>query len=158
MKGSRSPRVPLFGGAATLLLGLLLVVTGIPNVQADLYCGEHNCYHVLEVEPTADVAEIRRAYRQLSLVWHPDRNSAPEATERFRLIATAYETLRDAETRTDYDYMLLHPEEVVGNVYRYYRRRAPKVDVTPIFVGTVSLISVLQVRAVCTMSDMRTCL
>lgn len=29
----------------------------------------------------------------------------------FRLIATAYETLKDEQTRTDYDYYLDHPEE-----------------------------------------------
>ena len=45
-------------------------------------------------------------------------------------VATAYETLRDEESRADYDYMLDHPEEMWRNMYRYYRRRVgPKVDV-----------------------------
>ena len=34
-------------------------------------------------------------------------------------IATAYETLRDEESRTEYDYMLEHPEEMWRNYYRY---------------------------------------
>ena len=33
-------------------------------------------------------------------------------------IATAYETLRDEESRTEYDYMLEHPEEMWRNYYR----------------------------------------
>jgi len=39
-------------------------------------------------------AAVRRAYRREALRWHPDKNPAPEATERFRLIAEAYEVLR----------------------------------------------------------------
>ena len=33
-------------------------------------------------------------------------------------IATAYETLRDEESRAEYDYMLEHPEEMWRNYYR----------------------------------------
>ena len=52
------------------------------------------------------------------------------AEKKFMQIATAYETLRDEESRADYDYMLEHPEEMWRNYYRYYRRRVgPKVDV-----------------------------
>ena len=52
------------------------------------------------------------------------------AEKKFHKIAIAYETLRDEESRADYDYMLDHPEEMWRNYYRYYRRRVgPKVDV-----------------------------
>lgn len=48
---------------------------------------------VLGVAPDAGHAELKRAYRRLAMRWHPDRNSSPEAAERFKEIGAAYEAL-----------------------------------------------------------------
>ncbi|XP_053157024.1 dnaJ homolog subfamily C member 25 [Hemicordylus capensis] len=116
-----------------------------------LYCGKLVCYDVLGVSREASKAEIARAYRQLALRYHPDRQRDPDgrgaesAEEKFLLIATAYETLKDEETRKDYDYMLDHPEEYYSHYYHYYSRRlAPKVDVRIVILVTVCAISVFQ--------------
>ncbi|KAF7244645.1 hypothetical protein EYD10_09232 [Varanus komodoensis] len=118
-----------------------------------LYCGKLVCYDVLGVSRDASKAEIARAYRQLALRYHPDRQREPDpdgrgvegAQEKFLLIATAYETLKDEETRKDYDYMLDHPEEYYSHYYHYYSRRlAPKVDVRIVILVTVCAISVFQ--------------
>ena len=102
--------------------------------MVDIYCGEQNCYDLLGVSRDADRREISKAYRRLAQKWHPDMFRTLEdkevAEKKFMKIATAYETLRDEESRADYDYMLDHPEEMWRNYYRYYRRRVgPKVDV-----------------------------
>ncbi len=60
-------------------------------------------YEVLGVERDADEAQIKRAYRKLALQNHPDRNSDPEAQERFKEAGEAYEVLRDPEKRRIYD-------------------------------------------------------
>lgn len=52
-----------------------------------------NPYSVLGVSRDAAPAELKRAYRRLAMRWHPDRNSAPEATERFKQIQAAYAQL-----------------------------------------------------------------
>ena len=52
---------------------------------------------------TATSADIKRAYRKLSLKYHPDKNSAPDAAEKFAEIGTAYEVLSDDEKRSLYD-------------------------------------------------------
>jgi DnaJ domain len=66
-------------------------------------------YELLEVEPKANAAELRRAFRQLSKRYHPDTTSLPEAEAReaFRQLQQAYLTLSDPERRRAYDAGLL---------------------------------------------------
>ena len=60
-------------------------------------------YDVLGVPKGADKDEIKAAYRKLALQYHPDRNKAPEAGERFKEISEAYAVLSDEEKRSQYD-------------------------------------------------------
>jgi DnaJ-domain-containing protein 1 len=60
-------------------------------------------YAVLGVPVDADQIAIKSSYRQLALLFHPDRTKDPDATERFRLIQKAYETLSDSTRREAYD-------------------------------------------------------
>ena len=61
-------------------------------------------YEVLGVARNAPAEEIKRAYRQMALKHHPDRNPGNrEAEERFKEAAEAYSVLGDPEKRTTYD-------------------------------------------------------
>lgn len=60
-------------------------------------------YDVLGVDKSAGLAEIKKAYRKLALQWHPHKNSAPEANNKFKEINEAYEILTDSEKRSAYD-------------------------------------------------------
>ncbi len=65
-------------------------------------------YRLLGVAPQADADALKSNYRRLSRVFHPDRQGGSEAaTERFKLIATAYAELREEESRARYDRLLL---------------------------------------------------
>lgn len=65
-------------------------------------------YDVLHVAPNATATELRQAYRQQALHWHPDKNSDPDAEERFKDINTAWQVLSDDNKRAAYDHSLLH--------------------------------------------------
>ena len=104
------------------------------------------------VEANATARQVQKAFRNVSLTLHPDKNPSPTAADEFRRIANAYEVcherlqsaccpfmlqqvrtdpavvpackiLNDNATRGDYDYALAHPQEHMLNQYRYYRNR-----------------------------------
>ncbi|MBI2901178.1 MAG: molecular chaperone DnaJ [Planctomycetes bacterium] len=61
-------------------------------------------YVVLGVARTATTDEIRKAYRNLALKYHPDRNPGDKEAERkFKEISQAYDVLSDPEKRKKYD-------------------------------------------------------
>lgn len=68
-----------------------------------------NYYELLQVSPKADPEIIEAAYRRLALKYHPDHNPAPEATLRMQTINEAYNTLKDAQRRAEYDCLLAEP-------------------------------------------------
>ncbi|XGW00291.1 MAG: J domain-containing protein [Leptolyngbya sp. BL-A-14] len=62
-------------------------------------------YGLMGLHPSASVREIRRAYRELSKLYHPDTTSlsAAIATAKFQQLNEAYATLSNPERRTIYD-------------------------------------------------------
>ena len=60
-------------------------------------------YTTLGLGSAASLAEVKKAFRQKASFWHPDKNAAPQAAERFRAVQTAYEVLCDADRRQAYD-------------------------------------------------------
>ena len=67
------------------------------------YDVEINYYAILELEHTAATSnEIKKSYRKLARIQHPDKGGDPEE---FKKLANAYEILMDEETRRVYDFM-----------------------------------------------------
>jgi DnaJ-class molecular chaperone len=60
-------------------------------------------YDILGVSRNASESEIKKAYRKMSLEYHPDKNSSPSASSKFQEINEAYETLGDVQKRKQYD-------------------------------------------------------
>lgn len=60
-------------------------------------------YDTLGVKPDATDAEIKRAYRKLARKFHPDVSKESGAEEKFKSVNEAYEALKDAERRREYD-------------------------------------------------------
>jgi DnaJ-class molecular chaperone len=60
-------------------------------------------YEVLGVSKSASPDELKKAYRKLALEWHPDRNKAANASEKFKEINEAYAVLSDPQKKQTYD-------------------------------------------------------
>ncbi|KAK5654130.1 hypothetical protein OQA88_7561 [Cercophora sp. LCS_1] len=74
-------------------------------------------YKILGLEKSADETQVKKAYRKLAIIHHPDKNPGDENAEaRFKDISEAYETLSDPQKRARYDSGddLIDPSDMFG--------------------------------------------
>jgi len=89
-----------------------------------------NYYDILGIAEDANLDEIKKAYRKLSMKFHPDKNENDVFfSDLFKRITEAYETLADPQRRGRYDTMLKSQiiDDVLENDYSY----ADEADSTP---------------------------
>ena len=72
-------------------------------------------YEVLGVGKDADNKELKTAFRSLARKFHPDKNDAPDADEKFKEIQEAYAILSDDDKRRTYDRFGHNPP--VGSIF-----------------------------------------
>jgi len=74
--------------------------------SCESYFGSKDLYGILEIEKTATIAELKKAYYKQALKVHPDRvpeEEKAEATEKFKVLAKINEVLSDDNRRALYD-------------------------------------------------------
>ncbi|KAH1177060.1 dnaJ homolog subfamily C member 1 [Mauremys mutica] len=81
-----------------------------------------NFYGFLGLPQDASSADIRKAYRKLSLTLHPDKNKDENAETQFRQLVAIYEVLKDEERRKRYDDILINGLPDWRQPVFYYRR------------------------------------
>ncbi len=82
-------------------------------------------YTALGISSAATLADVKKAFRQKASFWHPDKNNALDAAERFRAAQQAYQVLADAEKRQAYDdnrrrNLLDSPIDTARDIWRSY--------------------------------------
>ncbi|KAK5729489.1 Chaperone protein dnaJ [Elasticomyces elasticus] len=80
-------------------------------------CGATAFYDILGLESvkgTCSDAEIKKAYRKLSLLTHPDKNGYEGADEAFKMVSRAFQVLSDAEKKSKFDRYGGDPESRFG--------------------------------------------
>ena len=78
-----------------------------------LSCDASNPYEVLEVGYEASDVELKRKYRLLSILVHPDKNKHERAKDAFHTLEKAYKTLADPEKRRMYQRVMREARERV---------------------------------------------
>lgn len=86
----------LSNSISSILVLLVLLVAVVGAKKTDFY-------KLLGISRDATPKEIKKAYRQKSLEFHPDKNKEEGASEKFAEIAYAYEVLTDEEKKEIYD-------------------------------------------------------
>ncbi|KAE8626509.1 hypothetical protein XENTR_v10006648 [Xenopus tropicalis] len=71
--------------------------------MADIPEEDLNPFQVLGVEVNASDAELKKAYRQLAVLVHPDKNNHPRAEEAFKVLRAAWDTVSNPEKRREYE-------------------------------------------------------
>jgi len=89
-----------------------------------------NCYELLGVSTSANNAELRKAFRQLSKQLHPDTTSLPsdEATRQFQNVCEAYDLLSDPVLRANYDLFLEQENNLISQKKESYLKNIEPVQ------------------------------
>jgi len=87
----------------TVVLSLLFIWL-LVSVSADGVVQSFDPFSILEIDSGADAKAIKKAYRKLSLKFHPDKNPGDRAAEaKFMMISKAYEALTDETARENWE-------------------------------------------------------
>jgi DnaJ-class molecular chaperone len=84
-------------------------------------------YAALGLASSATLTDIKKAYRQKAAYYHPDRNDAEDAADRFRAVQAAYDVLSDTDKRQAFDdnrrrNLLDNPLETAQGIWHNYFR------------------------------------
>jgi curved DNA-binding protein CbpA len=72
---------------------------------------EKSLYDILGLSSNASSTEIKAAFRKMAKKFHPDINTSHNAGEFFKLINSAYETLRNEEKKAVYDKIIFNSKQ-----------------------------------------------
>ncbi|XP_042908617.1 translocation protein SEC63 homolog isoform X4 [Parasteatoda tepidariorum] len=78
---------------------LFLTAYKVAHLQHDYVA--YDPFEILQIPPDSSMGEIKKAYRRLSLVYHPDKETGDE--KQFMMIAKAYAALTDDEARKNFE-------------------------------------------------------
>lgn len=104
-----------FGGARKIALKAQQLFPDLENISqmlavCEVHCsadikvnGEIDWYAILQVGAAADEIAIKKQYRKLALLLHPDKNQFAGAEAAFKLVGEAHRTLSDPARRTTHD-------------------------------------------------------
>ncbi|XP_074082533.1 LOW QUALITY PROTEIN: dnaJ homolog subfamily C member 14 [Macrotis lagotis] len=90
----------------------LLAMAGIPE-------DELNPFQVLGVEATASDIELKKAYRHLAVMVHPDKNHHPRAEEAFKVLRAAWDIVSNPKRRKEYEMKQMAESELSRSVNEF---------------------------------------
>lgn len=64
---------------------------------------EYSYYEILDIPPRSSFEEIKKAFRRMAKLYHPDINSSSNAHQIFLKVHEAYKVLKDEDSRKSYD-------------------------------------------------------
>lgn len=110
-------------------------------------------YEILNISPNATKSEIKKQYKKLAKMYHPDVNSSLEAEMRFKEINKAIEILLDDEKRKNYDALRTVTKTIYNNTYKNNEQRNKpingeditvniKIDYKEVLIGAYRVVNI----------------
>uniref|UniRef100_H3BHB8 DnaJ heat shock protein family (Hsp40) member C14 n=2 Tax=Latimeria chalumnae TaxID=7897 RepID=H3BHB8_LATCH len=87
--------------------------------MADIPEEDLNPFQVLRVEMTASDMELKKAYRQLAVLVHPDKNKHPRAEEAFKVLRAAWDIVSNPEKRKEYEIKRMAESELARSMNEF---------------------------------------
>jgi DnaJ-class molecular chaperone len=116
-----------------------------------LFKRPYKYYDILGLSRKATQEEIKKAYRELAKIYHPDVNTNQDTNGKFKLINKAYQVLGNPKSRVDYDQSsaecpICYTHEVINTIELQYRCRhcGCKFDAT----WTVEIIEAVEIASI----------
>ncbi|XP_044141916.1 dnaJ homolog subfamily C member 14 isoform X1 [Bufo gargarizans] len=78
-----------------------------------------NPFHVLGVDMGASDVELKKAYRQLAVLVHPDKNNHPRAEEAFKVLRAAWDTVSNPDKRKEYELKRMSETELAKSMNEF---------------------------------------
>lgn len=91
-----------------------------------------NYYEILGLPDFSDIESIKKQFRKLAVMYHPDKN--PEGEEKFREIAEAYEILSDSEKKHKYDARLRYQLNFKEKKFYAHTKKSPYKEKNPVYI------------------------
>jgi hypothetical protein len=85
-------------------------------------------YDILGIQTDATEVEIRRAYRRMAKLFHPDVNKAPDAEQQFLKIKNAYDVLLNGSNSNSYHQRYQKPMSSYDSYMVWKRRQREKAE------------------------------
>lgn len=87
-------------------------------------------YVELDVQKDADIETIKKQYKKLAVLYHPDKNPGnKEAEDKFKIINFAYEILSDPKKRKEYDKQIQFSNMPFGMFSNFFSKRSVNPDI-----------------------------
>lgn len=90
-------------------------------------------YEILQVNQNASYDEIRKSYRRLAKMYHPDKNNDIDSKEKFQKINLAYEMLSNDKNRTQYSKLNSNQKNQFIKFLEYLLNNFPNIQILKSF-------------------------
>ena len=136
-------------------VGLTLLILQVSDFKS--FDTERCLYRDLQCSPSASNEEVRRSFRKLAKIYHPDKflgkhdaEKAEAMREKYLLIQNAYARLKDKSLRTQYDAQNTHKMDYFTETFPLYSTSPGSLNMLQnILYSTVLLLSIHAAKCLC---------